>query len=548
MTQPNPNAPTFNLWVEPWITVERPDGQLERLNIPQTLTQAHQIHTLYEQAMPEEVAIHRLLVAILQAALNPRRKSDLEQVWRDGKFSAEAVRAFGEKYAHRFDLFSAAAPFLQSADLGLHPAKEDKAKPASYLFLEQPAGTAVTHYTHAYDEGQQFCSICATKGILLIPAFTLRGGRSMKASINEVPPMYVIPGGKTLFHSLAASLTRPPKFQPGTAEVDQPWWEHPPTIGKKAIVKRVGYLHSLTFPARRVRLHPQPGGAPCTRCGQRTPWHVATMVYEMGESLPKDAPWWRDPFAAYRRPRNKKEVKNPVPIRPVPGKAVWREFAGLLLPDKPEGGSPHAYRPGILDQLETLRYALPYTDDERIPLRVVGLRTDMKAKIFEWQESGFQLTPRLLSDPDCAKTIEQGLDFAARCDSMLKKTFYDYFGGEGKDKRLEAIAGHMSRRYWEILGQEFQRHIQGYTSQADIEALFHDWLDTVLRHATNLFTEAAETVPTYGYTRKPSVIKAYQNVPQQAVSKLRLQQEAINECRFRLYAYRKKHYPKEEIA
>lgn len=542
MTQSNPS---FNLWTEPWITVERPGERLEVLNIPQTLTEAHEIHALYESSPLEVVSIHRLLVAILQDSLRLERVPDLVKIWRTGSFAGEALQTFAEKYAHRFDLFSAEAPFLQSADLSLQPSKEDNVKPAGYLLSEQPAGTAVTHYTHAYDGNQHFCSRCAAKGLLTIPAFASSGGAGIKPSINGVPPIYVLPGGRTLFDSLAASLTTPPNFQPGDPEVDTPWWKHKPIVPKKAVVKRVGYLHSLTFPARRVRLHPQPGAAPCTRCGQRTAWHVATMVYEMGESQPKEAPWWRDPFAAYRKPKNEKEAQNPLPIRPVEGRAVWREFAGLFLPTQPDNDKLRAYRPAILEQLEVLREALP-RPDQPIPLRVISLRTDMKMKIFEWQESGFQITPRLLTDRNSAQNIERGLEFAAKCDGIIKGAFRDYFGGEGKDKRFEATTTHMSRRYWQELGQKFQRHIRGYTAEADSEQLFQAWLKEVADTAVEVFREAAETIPTTGYSRKPSALKNYKEVRRQAISKVRLQQEAINECRFRVYGYRKKHYLQEE--
>ena len=533
MTQ---STPSFNLWTEPWITVEQQDGRLDVLNIQQVLLDAPNIHALYDVSPLVVAAIHRFLVAILQDSLRPERPPDLSQIWRNGTFSADALQAFAEKYAHRFDLFSASEPFMQSADLSLHPEKKGSVKPVSYLFSEQPAGTAVTHYTHAYDSNQNFCSRCTAKGVLVVPAFASSGGAGIKPSINGVPPIYVLPGGDILFDSLVASLTTP-NFHPRREAADQPWWKHAPTVAKKGIVRRVGYLHSLTFPARRIRLHPIPGITSCTRCGNQTVWHVTTMVYEMGESRPKDAAWWRDPFAAYRMPKNEKE--EPVPIRPVDGKAVWREFSGLFLPTQID------YRPAILNQLELVSQDLPQTDGI-IPLRVISLRTDMKAKIFEWQESGFQITPRLLTDTDSAKNIERGLEFADRCHGMMRKTFQEYFGGDGKDKRFDAAMTHMSRRYWQALGQEFHRHIQAYTAHADVDVLFQQWLDDVLRTTMMVFSEAADTIPLKGTLRKPTALKTYKDVPRQAISKMRLQQEAINACRFRIYGYRKKNYPQEE--
>jgi len=530
MSQSNLPPPTFNLCSDAWITVERSDGNLETLNILQALLEAHHIRALFEPSPLMVVAIHRLLVAILQDSLRPQTAADLIAVWRNGQFPAEPLQTFVAQYVNRFDLFSEDAPFLQSADLPLKPAKGNKVKPAAYLFLEQPAGTAVTHYTHAYDKQQQFCSHCAAKGLLAIPAFASSGGAGIKPSINGVPPIYVLPGGETLFASLAASLTlpeyEPPSLEPDQRENDTPWWRrHPPIVAKKGIVKQVGYLYGLTFPARRVRLHPIPGRAPCTRCGQITPWHVATMVYEMGESRPKkDVSQWQDPFVAYRKP--KKDKDPPTPVRPIEGRSVWREFTSLFLP------TDKAYRPNILNQLEEeeeVRNSMPYGPDETIPFRTVGLRTDGKMKTFEWQESGFAVPPRLLTDLDSAGKIEQGIEFATQCNRIIKSTFRQYFGGDGKTKRLESVVSQMNTHYWQELGHVFHNHVQQYTSQSDPNTLFQGWLKQVLQQAQTVFEEAINTLPDDGAT-------------------LRRRIEAINHCRAKLRSYHNKNYPQEETA
>lgn len=542
MTQTNPDHPTFNLWAEPWITVERPDGTRDALNIPQTIIQAHQIRALYDPSPLVTVSIHRLLLAILQEVIAPKTPNDLKRVWQARQFTAEQLQPFAEKYAHRFDLFSLTVPFLQSADLPLQPQKKADSKPISYLIPEEPAGTGVTHYTHAYDNHQRLCSACAAKGLLMIPAFASSGGAGIKPSINGVPPIYVIPGGETLFESLTASLTMP-QFQPKIkAKDDVPWWKHDPVIAKKGELQHVGYLQSLTFPARRTRLHPVLAEQqPCTRCGQITPWHVATMIYEMGESRPKNAPWWRDPFAAYRPPKNEKDTKDPTPIRPVEGRALWREFNGFILPSHKD------YRPAILSQLEEVSEVLPYNKNTRIPLRLVGIRTDMKMKIFEWQESGFAVPPRLLTDMDSAEFIEKELEFAKQCDGTIKSTFRQYFGGGGKTKRFESVTTQMSRQYWQELGLAFHTHIQQYTAEADGQKLFEDWLNQVVNKAKEVFEKAVESVPVEGYLKKPDAVKDYRSIKRSQLSKLRLQQEAIDECHKWLYIARKKLLSPEEV-
>lgn len=525
------SPPTFNLWLEPWLTVERPSGQLHTLSIEQTLLDAHHTHALYDPSPLIGVGVHRLLVAILQTIYAPQQTPDLLQIWRDGQFDPQKVAAFGAQYADRFDLFDVDAPFYQTADLPLQPAKGENAKPVGYLLEEQPAGTAVTHYTHSYDAGQLFCSACAAKGLLVMPAFASSGGAGIKPSINGVPPIYILPGGDTLFHSLAASLTtpayQPPTFQPGIQADDEVWWQRPsPTIvEKKGIVRRVRYLHSLTFPARRIRLHPIPMTQPCSRCGRQTAWGVQTMVYEMGEDRQSDK-WWRDPFAAYRTPKTEKD--EPLPIRLVEGRALWREFRGLFLPHQKDDAGLKAFRPAIITQIEEVwrsdKTAIPFTD---IPLRVIGLRTDMKMKIFEWEESGFLVPPHLLTDFKTAEAIQLGIDFAVAADGIIKKSFRLHFGGGGKVERYATLKKQMSQQYWQRLGQQFQKQLPSYVTATNTNALFHNWLDTVLQEAQDVFWETAESLPNDGPT-------------------LRQRQEAIIHCRKMLYGYRQKNHPKPE--
>ena len=516
--------PNFNLWREPWIEVAYPDGVLQTLSLAQVLTEAHEIHALYEPSPLVSLAIHRLLTAVLQHIYNPPRPSALPAIWREGQFSADKITDFGARFAERFDLFSEETPFLQTADLPLQPAKGDNAKPVAYLFQEQTAGTAVTHYNHVYDESQILCASCAAKGLLLIPPFASSGGKGIKPSINGVPPIYVLPGGETLFQSLAASLvSQPYQPVPSQNERDEAWWERAPVIiGKSEEIRRVGYLYSLLFPARRVRLHPVNLHQPCSRCGQQTTWGVRTMIFEMGESRPKNSAFWRDPFAAYRPQKEGNDA--PLPIRPVEGRALWREFAGLFLPDKSEASQ--AIRPAILDQLEAIfaQGGPQLYPNGRVPVRTVGLRTDMKMKIFEWEESGFILTPHLLQDDNTAAQIKTVVEIAQECDRILKGSFSTYFGG-GKSEKYTPLRLQMSQQYWQRLGEAFHQHLTQYTPTADLRRLQDEWVATVLGVAIDIFQETADNLPNDG----PTLMK---------------RQHAINHNRAKLYSFRNKKYPK----
>ena len=522
---------TFNLWTEPWIGAETTAGTMETVNIEALLLGAGRYRALYDPSPLVVVAIHRLLTAILQDVVRPARKRDLVALWEGGAFPQEPIQAFGRAYAPRFDLFSADAPFLQSADIPREPEKRGQGKSVGYLLEELTAGTGVTHYNHLYEDELILCAACCAKGLLSIPAFASSGGAGIKPSINGVPPIYVLPGGETLYHSLVASLTTP-RFQPKAADTerDTPWWRRDPVIGKKQEAARVGYLHSLTFPARRVRLHPEPMTRPCSRCGRTTAWGAGEMVYEMGESRPGDAPFWQDPFAAYRLHPEATIPTPPTPVRPVAGRAVWREFAALFLPHELAGGK--FIRPAIIDQIELVVAELPDRSADLIPFRTIGLRTDMKMKIFEWESSGFLIMPYILNDPVTGIKVTQGLEFAAKCESILKGMYGRYFDGASAEfpgvavKGPAAVRAQMTQRYWRRLGDEFRQWLLGFGPAADVDALFEAWLGTVVGVGADAFREAAEQL----YSGNSTALAC---------------EAAINHCRNGLISYRYKQYPKE---
>ncbi|MBN1877974.1 MAG: type I-E CRISPR-associated protein Cse1/CasA [Anaerolineae bacterium] len=484
---PESQVPHFNLWTDPWITLERLDGGAERLGLAETLRRAHEFATLYDPSPLVVAGIHRLLTAIAQAICNPQRVSNLEALWRVGQFPADQIAAFGAQYADRFDLFSETVPFFQSSDLPLHPTKADKVKSVSVLTAETSRITALQHYRHGRIMDEQFCPECAAKGLLTISPFISIGGSGFRPSINGIPPLYVFPGGPTFFHSLTASLLLP-RFQPAArSKEDVPWWIHNPVV-RTGEVETVGYLHSLTFPARRVRLHPQLLDGACTRCDAPLTWGIRTIIFEMGESRRKDAPMWIDPFVAYRVGKER-----PVAVRLQPDKALWREFAALFLMPLPESKAP-MLRPQVLEQIAAMNLA----DDLHIyPVRCIGARTD-QAKVLEWVDIGFDIPPSVLREADIAYHISQALKFSEDCEYEIGRVFQKYFRGKStKSERHKRLKMQMRESYWSALAEPFRLYVLALGAIEIPAARAPEtgrWADTVVATALQAFQQAADSV------------------------------------------------------
>jgi CRISPR system Cascade subunit CasA len=479
MHEANQRTPTYNLWFEPWISLERDDGITEILGLEQVLLKAQDYRAIYEVSPLNIVGIHRLLTAILQEMLNPKSVGDLNRIKEMACFPETAVHSFGEHFSERFDLFSEKAPFLQSADIPLTPPKNSK--PVTYLTQEIPAGTEITHYRHGADMDHILCSACAARGLVCIPAFATSGGAGIKPSINGVPPIYVLPSGETLLESLAASLLRPDRFPPmASIGPDLAWWHRESIVKRTDELVEVGYLHSLTFPARRVRLFPEAMNTSCTRCGSFSTWGVRLMVFEMGECRSKESEPWRDPFAAYTI---SKEKDKPIPVRPNKGKAMWREYGSLFLKGT-SSKKKQSIRPAVLDQIdECILEDGPAVNR----FRCIGIRTDMKAKVFEWVDQGFETPPPLLRDETAGVMVQDAIDFSVECASVIAIVFKRVF----TKQRFENLRSRMLDAYWGSLADPFRQFIMALAVDEKQEVAA-DWLETVVQHALDAFIESAK--------------------------------------------------------
>lgn len=494
--------PKFNLWNDPWIGVENHTGAIETVNLYDAITRAHELTALYDPSPLVVVGIHRLLTAIIQNVLAPAKTNDLEAIWTAGVFDKRAFENFGNQYGFRFELFTETTPFLQSEDLTLHPSKGDDLKTVAYLMPDIPSGTEITHYHHGAEDNQSFCPVCAAKGLVIIPAFATSGGATIKPSINGAPPLYIIPGGKNLFESLAASLLLP-VFQPQVSSgiQDHPWWDRPAIVKRSAEVIEVGYLASLTFPARRVRLHPVHNISVCTRCGKETTWAVRTMIFEMGECRPKDAPVWFDPFAAYRLPE--KDGEKPIPIQPSASKAVWREFAGLFLghasgSQNNKNNNKAVQRPRVLDQISSL-----FLDDEdqvgpavnERNFRCIGMRTK-KAKVFEWIDTGFDVPDKLLREHELAgHEVDCAIDFANKCASIILDAFKKIAANNKKNSdRFAVVRNRMLDQFWLQLSPPFRVFVMNLDPDHPDNTQIV-WIEEIVHTAYTVFRDAIEMLP-----------------------------------------------------
>jgi CRISPR system Cascade subunit CasA len=530
MTEPQGSGPPqFNLWRVPWIRATRLDGSVAELGIDECLTTAHTLYALHDPSPLVVAGTHRLLTAILQAIYAPESLGDIEALLANGHFDAARLEAFAEQYVERFELFHPAAPFLQTGDVPLdawqkpEKPKRGQAKneatdrvetsPVAALLAEVPSATNRAHYHHVTDDSHQLCPACCARAIVTFSAFAQNAGRGWRASINGDPPIYILPAGSTLFQSLALSLAAP-GYQPQAADesrAGRATWNNDARIQREHALATVGYLESLTFPARRVRLFPRTERTRCTQCGAPTDITVREMVYEMGHYRGEKATGWDDPFVAFRHPNSssKSDKQGLLPVRPQAGKAIWREYTSLLL------ARPHdeELRPKIVRQIGRLVDRGSLSDQELVRFRCIGLRTDGKAKVFEWLDEALEAPPHLLSDWDSALLVEDALRRASEIEQALISVFNKHFRPRRttsnpieKTARFKTLRARMQAAFWQRLAPEFRALISAAATPESQAQAARAWAGVVVRTGNNVFDRTADQIGDYADALRERVV------------------------------------------
>lgn len=499
----------FDLLAESWIPVLDRAGAPQEVGLIECLSRAHELREVADASPLVTYGVYRFLAAVLQTYLRLPDEDAWVDVWEHDRFDAGFLDKVLSECTGRLRLFDPDHPFYQSGDVPLpapgarRPSGDPKT--VGYLFPEASTGTNIVHFSHPGDGDHALCPACCARGLVALSPFATSGGAGIKPSLNGVPPIYVLPGSRSLFEALLLNYVLP-RFQPSLAAPDDPGprWARDGIVATRSEQSQVGFVESLTWAPRRVRLFPSAGGR-CSRCRHTVPVLVRQMLFAQGVSRPKSLPAWYDPWVAYRRKRDTGAggQAERVAIRPQAGKDVWRDFSALFLAEEGRqtgGQTPTATRPAILQQIDTLlgRYTGLFGGVD-VPLRfeVFALRTDGKMKFFEWRQECFDFPPAVLqgtADAPVEEAIRRA-DGAAWCLARALRRLHPVAQRPSADQKAvkAALAGTIARvlrAYWQDLELRFRQLIgdprltAGMTEQARWD---EDWRRIVWQAAAGIF-------------------------------------------------------------
>ncbi|MFH9134738.1 type I-E CRISPR-associated protein Cse1/CasA [Streptomyces sp. NPDC017524] len=386
------SVPSFDLVSRPWLPVQYEDGATGELSLRDVFARAGEVRRLVGDLPTQELALLRLLLAILYDAFDeaegrsggaPAQLEDWEAL-RHAPDSFEIVTGYLDRHRHRFDLLHPERPFFQVA--GLHTQKHEVAS-LNRIVADVPNGEAFFSmrrpgvdrlglaeaarwlvHTHAYDSSGIKSGMegdARVKGGKVYPQGVgwvggLGGVFAEGASLRETLLLNLIPTDEDI-------LASEPK-------ADLPVWrrETPPgpgvMEGDPSVPRPAGPRDLYTWQSRRLLLHTEGSD-------------VIGVVLGYGDPLAPANRQKTEPMTGWRRsPAQEKKLGRPLiylPRQHDPDRAAWRGLASLLYAQREDGdttgrGTDRSRPPGIVRWLALLSTEGVLPKGSLIRTRLVG--------------------------------------------------------------------------------------------------------------------------------------------------------------------------------
>lgn len=476
-----PSVPSFDTVDAAWVPVVGLDGTRGRVSLRAAFSNAHRIRSVSHSVPIFELGVWRLLIAIATDVLKPNRLRDVANVLSAGAFDAAVFDRYFDSWRSRFDLFHPATPFLQQA------AAAGGLKPLSALSPLVPSGTNTTHWQKGSESRLWACPACAT---LLLTSFApamTAGGAGLSPSINGAPPYYCLVDGPSLFSQIVMNLwgLAPPSLKGGS-----PSWRSSRPLDTEHRRTETTLLEAYTWQPRSVRLLPDESHE-CSLCGERAPVAIRQAYFSKGESCAIEQ--WRDPNLAYVSNREKTSA-----LRPRESRDAWRDVDALLLLPHHAGHARAVERPAIVSQFAELA-AEGLSPASRMGLRLYGMRTDMKMKVFEWKSEALVLPVPIAPNQRRYEALVQAVGRADGCGRALASAITNATRRPSFDHRdlAKSLFIPAQRRYWSELEGAFHRLADslatpGAVDGAQLIAAGDRWNAEVSTAAREAFDEAID--------------------------------------------------------
>ena len=399
----------FNLLDEPWIIVKTKTNETKTWSILELFEHAHEAQELAGELPTQDIAIMRLLLAIMHGAFVTDEIETADDaidlwtsMWEEKQFRFDEIKAYLEPYHDRFWLFHPTQPFYQSAHIkqnmdaykaakGKKVSSEIKWKTVARLVGDLfQSDNAPRLFPVRTGEAQNCLTYAeAARWLLHLNGFDDDSAKMPTPKgvgyLGQLGLIYA--KGRNLFETLMLNFILVDERNEVFADNEEnskAYWEKPvcETI-EREIPQPRAQKDLLTMQSRRIFLHREQG-------------MVTGYLLTMGDYFAKDASLLNEVMTVWKRDN----TRDFAPRRHQLESQMWRDLSSLL--GMKIKNDDKARQPGIIHWLQLLEDAAEAIrfDVELFHICVTGASYDLKGagwQIVDYVQDDLTINASLLA-------------------------------------------------------------------------------------------------------------------------------------------------------
>lgn len=474
------DKPEFNLLREPWIVVMKEDGTTEEVGLLELFAQAHQYRGLAGELPTQDIAVLRLLLAILHCVygkFDPRgdfaplyddgstsvTPQDAfrrwQVIWEDGAFSHPILTQYLEHYEDRFWLFHPERPFYQVPDL--NKATDYTAAKLNGELAE--SGNKIRLFSSRSGAKKGYLTFAeAARWLLHLISFddasvkkSIKGMKMLSPGVGWLGKIgSVVAVGNNLFEMLMLNLTLlrdgQVLWEPGDAiwELDEVRREE-----RCQIAQPRNPAELLTLQSRRILLKKKDN---------------MVIGYSLlgGDFFPQENAFVEQMTVWRKSPMKKNAPEEYKPRQHDPSRQVWRDFAALFV------NNDEYHAPGVVSWVKQLKYQR-IVDRPLFRFQIAAVKYDTSNSSYtDIFSDGIAFHGDILNDNMEEQWIGRILQELETTELLVKqvsilKQDIAKAEGESDSNRLRRIANEVCEQAYFRLDRPFRQWLEGINPLAD---------------------------------------------------------------------------------
>lgn len=509
----------FNLLDEPWIVVRTKANIRMTWSLLDTFAHAHEAVALAGELPTQDIAVMRLLLAIMHGAFVNDNIEDCDdavglwqELWEMKQFPYDMIKDYLESYRERFWLFHPTQPFYQSAHIKekMDDYKKQKGKKVSETIKWKTVARLVGDLFQS-DNAPRLFPVRTGKNVTFLGyAEAARWLLHLNGFDDDSAKMPTPQGvgylgqlgliyaeGKNLFETLMLNFVladQRNEIFSDNREIQSAYWEKTAceTV-ERQITQPRAQKDLLTLQSRRILLHREEG-------------RVTGYLLTMGDYFAKDASLLNETMTAWKHD----DKKGIVPKKHRLECQIWRDFSSLL--GKTE--EKKSRQPGVIHWLRLLQQE--HQNLGRLQVAVVGASYDLKGagwQIVDYIYDHLAVNAALLSATNDVwiQEIVSNLNLTQQAVSALGKlaSRIDEAAGDtgkGSEQKRERIAQFAREDGYHHLDKEFRKWLIEIDPEVDnLSEKIEGWLIISKKTLKLLGKDMLNQCPESAIIRRPKI-------------------------------------------